>query len=178
MSKTLWFIRLLPDRGVERKHQKSLHGVLSEPVSLNQTGLFVLFQILVWLFLHHSSWSLFSPDHNQAPISSYCSAWKAISCIPADVLWDTNDLIKSHAKVPGDVGQALRQMKAAPRALQTGDAPERLGERLKAPTGFRSRFSVSCLPGAVLPSLLSLKSPSLHIIKPETGPCSYVILTN
>ncbi|KAK2873155.1 hypothetical protein Q8A67_023052 [Cirrhinus molitorella] len=48
-----------------------------------------------------------------------------------------NDLIKSHAKVPGDVGLALRQMKAAPRALQTEDVPERLGERLKAPTAFR-----------------------------------------
>lgn len=42
----------------------------------------------------------FSPDHNQAPISSSCSGWKAISCIPADVLWDMNDLIKSHAKGP------------------------------------------------------------------------------
>ncbi len=51
----------------------------------------------------------FSPDHNQAPISSYCSGWKAISCSPADVLWDMNDLIKSHAKG--------REMKAGPRAL-------------------------------------------------------------
>lgn len=109
MNKTLWLIRFHSDTGSERKHQKP---VLSEPISLNQSGLFVLFQILL-LFLHHSSWGLFSPDHNQAPISSYCSGWKAISCTPADVLWDMNDLIKSHAKGPEMSARACGRWKLA-----------------------------------------------------------------
>ncbi len=105
----------------------------------------------------------FSPDHNQAPISSYCSGWKAISCSPADVLWDMNDLIKSHAKG--------REMKAGPRAL----APFRQEMRRSVWVN-GSKHTLASGLGSVFHVLVFLdvsgvpEAPSLHIIKWDRPP--------
>ncbi len=82
-----------------KENIRNLYMVFYQSLSLSiKAGYLCCFRSFCGCFFITRLEVFFSPDHNQAPISSYCSGWKAISCTPADVLWDMNDLIKSHAK--------------------------------------------------------------------------------